>query len=170
MLQPENVNLFDRFGSAVAIEGDTLVAGAPEGGTSGSGAVYVYTRDGTGVWTEQVQLSAHNTDRGDKFGSDVDLRDGVLLIGASGEDNQAGQIGGGAAYVFSRDVSQQWQQSMYLRAQNGEEQDAFGSTVAIGDAFYVVGAMFESKRRNRHQCRPRPTTAHPDSGAVYVFE
>ncbi len=169
MLQPDNVSRFDRFGSAVAIEGDTLVAGAPESGTSNSGAVYVYTRDGSGAWAEQEQLSAHNTSWGDKFGSDVELRNGKLLIGASGEGNQTGQVGAGAAYVFSRDVSQQWQQMMYVRADNGEEQDAFGSSVAIGDTFFVVGAIFEESGATGINGDPADNSA-PNSGAVYVFE
>jgi len=169
VLQPANVERFHRFGSAIAIEGDTLVVGAPEGGMNNSGAVYVYTRDGSGSWSEQAQLSAHNTDQFDKFGSDVDLRNGMLLVGASGEDNQVGLSGSGAAYLFARDASQQWEQRMYLRADNREEGDAFGSTVAIGDGFFVIGAMFEGSGATGINGDQADNSAR-DSGAAYVFE
>ena len=169
MLQPANVERFHRFGSAVALEGDMLVVGAPEGGINNSGAVYVYTRDGSGSWSEQAQLSAHNTDLFDKFGSDVDLRNGVLLVGASGEDNQVGLGGSGAAYVFARDALEQWEQRMYLRADNREEGDAFGSTVAIGEGFFVVGAMFEGSGATGINGDQTDNSAR-DSGAAYVFE
>lgn len=169
VLQPANVERFHRFGSAIAIEGDMLVVGAPEGGINNSGAVYVYTRDGSGSWSEQAQLSAHNTDQFDKFGSDVDLRNGMLLVGASGEDNQVGLSGSGAAYLFAREASQQWEQRMYLRADNREEGDAFGSTVAIGEGFFVVGAMFEGSGATGINGDQADNSAR-DSGAAYVFE
>ena len=50
----------DRFGTAVALEGNTALVGAggeTHGGTWNNGASYVFTRSG-GVWTEQAKLLA----------------------------------------------------------------------------------------------------------------
>lgn len=95
----------ERFGAAVAYGDGTLpslAAGAPgEDGngargidgvgngsaSAGSGAVYVYTLDGS--WEQQAYVKAANPDAGDGFGSAVALaRDGnTLAVGAPGEDS-----------------------------------------------------------------------------------
>jgi hypothetical protein len=59
-LIPIDLESGDRFGSSVAIDGDTAIIGAAgEGdvGSFGNGAAYVFTRSG-GVWTEQAKLLA----------------------------------------------------------------------------------------------------------------
>ena len=42
----------DRFGTSVAIDGDTMVVGAPlrDHTSTNEGAVYVFERNGTGTW------------------------------------------------------------------------------------------------------------------------
>ncbi|MEP7383117.1 MAG: FG-GAP repeat protein, partial [Gemmatimonadota bacterium] len=48
----------DRFGSAIAVDGDRLAVGAP-GRSSNRGAVFAYTRTAGGEWTQQaIVLSA----------------------------------------------------------------------------------------------------------------
>ncbi len=65
------------------------VQGAPD-----SGAVYVFTRDGAGVWSQQAYIKASNTDVGDRFGWSVALSGDTLAVGASGEDSAATGIDG----------------------------------------------------------------------------
>jgi hypothetical protein len=111
------------FGSAVALEGNTLAVGsANEGsaetglnptqglsGAPGSGAAYRFVRSGT-TWSEQAYVKASNTRQGARFGSSVAISGGELGVGAPGETSTAIGINGdetsggaaeiGAAYVY----------------------------------------------------------------------
>ena len=86
----------DMFGRSVALDGDTLAVAAPQEDSSAtgvkgdqadnsaerSGAVYVFTRDGNGTWSQQAFIKESNTDGsdgtmggfpGDGFGSAIAL-------------------------------------------------------------------------------------------------
>ncbi len=117
----------DFFGLSVAIsaDGNTLAVGATREdsvatGVNGdetdnsarfAGAVYVFTRDTGGVWTQQAYVKASNTDAVDFFGRSVALSaDGnTLATGAFFENSGATGVNGnqfdntalnaGAAYV-----------------------------------------------------------------------
>lgn len=122
-LKASNTRVNGRFGSSVALVGDTVAVSAPgdssaskglngdqaDGAASDAGAVYVFTRNGT-TWSQQAFVKASNTDAGDRFGRAVALTADTLAVGASGEassstgingkqdDNSAGSAG--AVYVF----------------------------------------------------------------------
>ncbi|MFZ5862878.1 MAG: FG-GAP repeat protein, partial [Nitrospirota bacterium] len=76
------------------------------------GAVYVYTRDGAGVWTQQAYVKASNTETEDGFGRAVAVSsDGdTVVVGATGEDSSAtgidgpagnnGALNAGAVYLY----------------------------------------------------------------------
>ncbi len=97
----------DKFGSSVAISGDTLIIGAPEerssakgvdgdqsdNGALNSGAVYVFTRLGNS-WHQQAYLKASNTDPEDHFGSSVAISGDILVVGAPGESSTATGVNG----------------------------------------------------------------------------
>ncbi|MBN2248067.1 MAG: FG-GAP repeat protein, partial [Coriobacteriia bacterium] len=70
-----------RFGSSVAVWGDTAVVGAPY--TSGErGAAYVFMRAG-GAWTLRQKLIALDGAETDRFGWSVAIRGDTILIGAA---------------------------------------------------------------------------------------
>src|SRR5688500_2161260 len=84
------------FGTAVAIDGDTAIIGAPyddELATSG-GATYVFVHDGSN-WVEEAKLLPANGAAFDFFGSSVAVDGDTALVGAPGSGN-------GAAFVFVR--------------------------------------------------------------------
>ena len=105
------------------MDGDTLAVGAiqedssatgingdqADNSASDSGAVYVFTRDASGVWSQQAYVKASNTEARDFFGS-VAVDGDTLAVGANVEDSSATGIdgdqadnsaaGSGAAYVF----------------------------------------------------------------------
>ena len=126
------------FGLAVSLDGDTLAVGAPFEFDWG-GSVYVFTRDGRGLWTEQAFIRASNPsggygicfgedDYGDAFGTSLVLSRDRLVIGAPGETSGAtgingsqgddGEFGAGAVYLFIRDGSGLWSQQAYVKASN----------------------------------------------------
>jgi hypothetical protein len=139
---PDEVELGDRFGSSVALDGDTALIGAvgdedPNGDNAGS--VYVFTRSGSS-WSHEDKLVAGDGDSGDKFGSNqsVALDGDTALIGAVGDEDPHGDLAG-SAYVFTRS-SVGWSQHPKLVADDGDEKDRFGVAVALDDGTVLVGA------------------------------
>ncbi|HOU91838.1 MAG TPA: hypothetical protein PLU22_12375, partial [Polyangiaceae bacterium] len=77
-----------------------------------SGAAYVFTRSGSGVWSQQAYVKASNTAAGGNFGRCVALSaDGATLaVGPAREDSSATGMGGdqqdraaansGAVYLY----------------------------------------------------------------------
>mgnify|MGYP003673450731 CR=1 FL=1 len=162
-IKASNVGDYDRFGSSIAVHGDTLVVGAyqedssstgvnstPDDSSDESGAAYVFTRS-NGTWSQQAYLKAFNTDPNDRFGSSVALSGETILVGASGERTGAAGINPipdndgtyrGAAYVFTRTASS-WSQQAFVKAadtMNGRS-SFFGAAVALSGATFVVGAF-----------------------------
>ena len=144
----------DLFGSAVAIaaDGQTLVVGAPlaEPGirpvTFNDGAAYVFTRDAA-AWTQRSILGGPHAEgnEGDQFGTQAAISsDGsTIAVGAPFDDGDPSSTPGnpntnatqsGAAYVFATTDRAQWLRQAYLKAPNGETDDAFGIAVALSAA------------------------------------
>jgi hypothetical protein len=84
-------------------------------GASAVGAGYVYDASGSELGLT-AYLKASNAEGGDGFGSAVGVADGLIAIGASGEDSSAGRVrataaddnaalDAGAIYVFGADCS-----------------------------------------------------------------
>lgn len=159
------------FGISVAISGNTIVVGAfhdssaakgvngnqSDTGSLQSGAAYVFTRDGSGSWSQQAYLKASNTGVGDHFGRSVAISGDTLVVGAPREDGVATGVNGdqtvddpgkefGSAYVFSRNGNT-WSQQAYLKGGNPDEYGGahFGRSVAISNDTIVVGTNGVSK-------------------------
>jgi len=189
-LKASNTEELDRFGSSIALDGDTLAVSAPAEDSSAtgvngpqnnenasqSGAVYVFVRDG-GVWTQEAYLKASNTGFGDRFGSSLAISGDTLIVGASYEDSDGQGVGSdqfnnaamdsGAAYVFRR-AGGTWTQEAYLKASNSNPNDRFGYTVDIAGDLIVVGAIGESSPATGVNGAQFDNTS-PSSGAAYVF-
>jgi hypothetical protein len=103
-IKASNTGTNDGFGYAVAVAGDWLVVGAPNedsaatgvGGAQTdnarpeSGAAYLYSRNGTGDWAQELYIKSANADTNDYFGRTV-LFDGAgLFLGAPFEDSGSG--------------------------------------------------------------------------------
>ena len=155
----------DGFGSSVAINGDTIVVGAPDstvGLNAGQGRAYVFVKPITG-WsgtrTQTATLTASGGAAGDGFGSSVAIDGDSILVGAPNSfvGLNAGQ---GRAYVFVKPVAG-WSgtrsQTAELTVSGGAAGDHFGSSVAIGSDTALAGA---------------PDSAvglHAGQGRAYVF-
>jgi uncharacterized protein (TIGR03437 family) len=133
----------DQFGASVAISGGTVIAGAlldDLGTTSNTGSAYVFVRSGT-VWTQQQRLTANIARSNDLFGAAVAINGDIAIIGAPLAD-PFGVVNQGAAYVFARSGGV-WSFQQELRANDGETEDQFGSSVAINGDTALVGAHFD---------------------------
>src|SRR6266542_97393 len=134
-IKASNTGAEDRFGSSMAVSGDTVVVGTyfeassatgvngdqSDNSVFGSGAAYVFVRNGTN-WSQQAYLKASNTGAGDSFGW-VAVSGDTVVVGPHMEDSNAAGVNGnqsdnsadraGAAYVFVRNGAT-WGQEAYL--------------------------------------------------------
>jgi hypothetical protein len=143
----------DRFGTSVALSGDTALVGAPTddvGANSNQGSAYVFTRSGT-TWSLQQQLTASDGAAYDGFGVSVALSGDTALVGAYGAYS-----GQGSAYVFTRSGTA-WTQQAKLTASDGATGDSFGYSVALSADTALVGAYYDD------------VGANTDQGSAYVF-
>jgi hypothetical protein len=190
-LKASNSERDDRFGWAVAVDGDLIVVGAPEedsGGAgvgapesdnsaSNAGAAYVFERRNRS-WTQVAYLKPDNPDPRDRFGTSVAIDGERILVGAPRESSDATGVNGdgsnnrslnsGAVYVFAR-TNRGWEQEAYLKASNTGSNDRFGSAVAIEGIDIAVGAPGEGSDAVGVGGDQNNNFA-VDSGAVYVFE
>ena len=198
-IKASNTNPNDHFGFDVSLSGDgnTLAVGAYDessnaigidgnqanNSSAASGAAYVLTRDGMGVWSQQAYIKPSNTDVGDYFGRSVALSgDGnTLAIGAYDESSDATGIGGnqadnsaslsGAIYVFTHeDGMPAWSQQAYVKAPNTGMGDHFGASLALsgnGNTL-AVGAVHEDSNADGISGNQTNDLAN-NAGAVYLF-
>ena len=147
----------DRFGISVAMDGDTLVVGASrddDGGTN-SGSAYVYTKNGSGTWSQQTKLNASDASENDRFGISVAVDGDTAVVGAYNEGTSANKPG--AAYVFNRNASDVWSQAAKLTASDRATDDQSGYSVALHGDTAMVGAHRDDNANG------------VKAGAVYVF-
>lgn len=182
------------FGTSVALSsnGNTLAIGARgdnsgvvgdplDGSASLSGAVHVFSRDGTN-WLHQAYLKAANPGMDDQFGRAVSLSgDGnTLVVGAPYERSTADGLEGnqtndgssevGAAYVFKRE-GLAWRQRVYVKAPNSGASDAFGMDLAVSadGQTLAVGAVGESSSASGWNGAHTSNNDSAGSGAVYLY-
>lgn len=141
------------FGAAVAVSGDTILVGAWKD-DGYRGAVYVFTRDAAGAWTQQQRLRAADGTNNHRFGLSVAVAGGMAVIGAPG-NGQDGSFAG-AAYVFTRDATGTWTERQRLLATDAAAEESFGNAVALSGGTVVVGA-------------PGSPARATTSGSAYVF-
>jgi hypothetical protein len=148
-----NGAIYDYFGQAVAISGDTAVVGAPNddvGGNVAQGSAYVFVRDGA-TWKQQQRLTATNGEAFDWLGISVAISGDTVIVGALGPNPNPGVV-----YVFVRNGAT-WTQQQMLTPSDGGFYDRFGFSVAISGDTAIVGAP------------DHDIGAKSDRGAAYVF-
>ncbi|TVP58086.1 MAG: choice-of-anchor B family protein [Gemmatimonadales bacterium] len=117
----------DSFGSALAIDGDRMLVGAPE-----INRVFLMERE-AGTWSVVGEMAGDDEGEDALFGAAVALMGDWALVGAPGAEETAG-----AALLF--DGSDGWAQVARLTAHNGDEEGRFGASVALRDGEIFVGA------------------------------
>ena len=172
-IKAANADDDDRFGLWLDIDGDTLAVGAlsddsnavgvfagdgfPEAENNSainSGAVYMFERDGAGVWTQDAYIKASNTGSVDQFGIGLALDGDLLVVGANSDDSAAtgpnldlpeqqdnSATEAGAAFVFQRDGLGVWSQRSYIKPSNTQQWDEFGARVAISSTTVLASSI-----------------------------
>ncbi|MDQ3248238.1 MAG: FG-GAP repeat protein, partial [Chloroflexota bacterium] len=140
---PDSVFHTDNYGNSIAIDGDTLVVGAPwttVNGLEQQGVAYIFTRnpnDPTG-FTLLKSVTGGDSGKFHAFGWSVALDGDTLVIGTGNHGNITFT---GAAYVFQRNQGgeNQWGEVKKLVRADGRF-TYFGRTLAIHADTIVVGA------------------------------
>jgi hypothetical protein len=145
----------DELGSSVAVDGDTVVTGAPVS-SAYQGRAYIFAKP-PGGWkneTQTAELKASDGQPRDYLGSSVAIQGGTAVVGAP--QNYTGNPG--VAYVFVQ-PSAGWSnmtQTGKLTAADSLGDSQFGVAVGISNNIIFVGAPYYYRRGNVR-------------GAVFVF-
>ena len=144
------------LGFSVAIDGNTVVAGAPCE-NSCRGAAYVFVNSGSG-WanmTQTAKLTVSDASVGDEFGYSVAIVGDTLVAGAPFALTHKG-----AAYVFVKPAGgwTNMTETAKLTASDAESNDVLGGSVAVSGNTVVAGAS--CAHFSSPNCGP---------GAVYLF-
>ena len=165
----------DEFGISVAVDGGTVVVGAPKAdyidlndsrnNLADSGAAYVFTRP-DGGWTSTstaAKLIASDGAANDELGISVAIDGDTVVVGAHQPPYEEGgeikEVGPGASYVFTKPTGG-WTdntEGAKFTAPDGAADDEFGVSVAITVDTVVVGA-------HKHD-----VGANTNAGAAYIF-
>ena len=155
----------ERFGAAVAIDGDAILVGADAlevSNVDGAGAVYVFRYDGS-FWLLEDSMSASDPNDDAFFGHAVAIDGDVIVVGAD-TDNIL-DLDAGAAYVF-RNLFGSWFQEQKLNASDGEADDLFGTAVAVeGDVVVVTAVQHDDLGASRGAAY-----VYRDVGGIWVEE
>ena len=149
----------DRFGSSVAVDGDTAVIGAPEDDHDNnrlrSGSAYVFIKDpGSGEWSQKGKLTASDGGANDEFGVSVAIYGETVVVGGD-------QDGNGAAYVYTKPAdgwADSASETVKLTPFVPAASDGFGISVAVDGNTILVGAHQNDADTNNN-----------NEGAAYIF-
>jgi hypothetical protein len=140
ILRPGDGRLNDRFGAAVAVDGNTVVVGAPYADDLhvfyNFGAVYVFESG-----SQIAKLRSDPAFRpGDiQFGSSVAIRGNQIVVGAPGDDPDH-QESAGSAYLFTNGQNG-WERTAELTHADPTPGRQLGVSVAIDANRIAVGAL-----------------------------
>ena len=145
----------DSFGAAVALQGRTLLVGAPRDDIGvnpdqGSACVFDY-QPLTASYFQQAQFSRGLGTNAIRFGHSVALSANTALVGTVADDVGA-EEDQGSATVFVR-TGTTWSRQARLTADDGAAYDNFGVSIALDGDTALIGA----------------DGANDGRGAAYVF-
>ena len=138
-LQASDAFSGDRFGTAIAIDGSTMMITATAQ-NNGAGAVYVFEQQDSGYWQEVEILTAKDLGPDTDFGASLALDNGVAVVGSPGQRVRSRQVkykGQGTAHVFTNSDNGWTSQGMIT---NANDSTGFGTSVAISGSQIIVGA------------------------------
>jgi hypothetical protein len=150
-LLPSDGAANDGFGGSIAIDNGVVAVGASTNDDNGddSGSVYLFDAS-TGA--QITKLLPSDGAANDGFGGSIAIDNGVVAVGASGNDDNGDDSG--SVYLFDASTGAQIAK---LLPNDGAADDRFGSSVAIDDGVVAVGAR-------------RDDDNGIDSGSAYLFD
>lgn len=151
--QPVNLDV-----STVAIGGDFVVIGAPNGGAEREGRGYLWGRQPATGRRDQIRvLRSSRPAPYAGFGVAVDIDGNTVVVGASGEAGAAESEG--AVHVFQRGNDGWRHQRRITPVEDGRPVGAFGDSVSLDASRLAVGAPYSTADNGRD-----------NAGLAFVFE
>ena len=171
-LTASNGHSLDEFGSPVAIDGDTIVVGAPlhDANGFGAGSVYVFVRPDSG-WssaTETAQLHATDAETNANFGFSAAISGDTIAVGSLRDPDDASD--GGAVYVHVKpaDGWDDVDETIKLTAYDTTNYNLLGYSTALDGNTLVSGAPLAdhggSRSGSAYSAQLAQWTPIPDSG------
>lgn len=159
-IQANVTGIGDKFGTAVAIDGEWAVIGTPYqdvGANTNEGSVFVFRRNGS-TWSQFAELTGSNATSNDNFGYSVSIDNEIIAIGAPGDDINIGGnniIDQGSVYVFEF-TGTNWVQRAKLYDADPALESKLGFSVDVdvssGGGYYLIaGAPYRDVGANLQQ-------------------
>lgn len=142
----------------MAVSGDVIVVGSPRadiGGTFDQGTATVFRWNGA-TWVEEQRLDMSSSQQFANFGTTVAAFEDTIAVGAP-RSAVGGAFDQGSVSVFRFDGAT-WNEEQELLARNGQGDESFGASVALGADVLAIGAPGETIGSVSFE------------GATYVFE
>lgn len=149
--RPRSPRRYSSYGESIAMDGGVLAVGGTGDSANGLDAGEAYLLDVySGV--QLHSLLASDGKRGDVFGCAIDIDEGVVAVGAYGDDDMG--LNTGSVYLFD---AASGAELMEIHAWDGEEDDYFGRVVVMENGLLYVSAS-------------RDADNGANSGSVYVYD
>lgn len=159
----------DRFGTSVAVSGDTAIVAA-SGYMNGIGGVFTFRRTTAGGAFIAAQTlipspTLFTLSVGDLYGSSLSIEDNIVAIGAPGYNDNTVYFGdqrsptvrtkSGAVFTFERvSPAFNFKFQQKLKPSNVQEFDGFGHSVDLSGKNLVVSSLQESELADSHADKP----------------
>lgn len=149
----------DRFGSAIAIDGNIILIGSPsdeiDSTTDNPGVVHVFDLSSSDPTTPTTTLLNPTPSNQERFGSTVAIKGNYAVIGTT---NSSAVYNAGEVYVFNITSGSLVKTLTNPNSQTNDSSDIFGFDVAISDDYVIASAPYEDYDVSTF-----------DSGKVYVY-
>ncbi len=146
---------FDNFGIALDINEDFIIIGQPghdNGASENAGLVSIYENI-NGTWALSDEILPSNTASFDAFGSDVNLENRTLFIGAANNDINGPNFGMTYIYTYKNGA---WVEDQFFQSSDADADDDFGRRIIAKDRTAIISGLLED---------PRGIT---DQGSIYI--
>ena len=157
VLASASVEVGDGFGMSLAVDGNTLLVGAPKT-RGGRGAAYVFMRVGPDApWQEVTILRSAARREGDEFGAAVAIYGEFALVGSPGRMRDTGAV------IVFRLLGGAWTEVATVEGSGVSLGERFGSALAVDANRLLVGAPGPFPGLLGGDSSP------PRAGSAYVF-
>ena len=138
---PSSDNNPRAFGSSLAINGDTIVAGDPRlSGSPGSAYIFRRNQGGSNAWGQVVRLDSDNPQNDDKFGEAVGVAGDTVFVGSPGDKTRG--VDFGAVFVFQQNQggTDHWGRVKKFPGPQGTTTSGLGNSISVSGNEVAAGS------------------------------
>ena len=154
-IAPKDTTREQKFGHSVSVSGNRVVVGAPGDGEERNGAVYIYTKSGSGTRWSEEKVTQDTRRANTRFGTSVLIHGNTLYVGAM-RDNHSEESGNiGVVYIYTRQANK-WKMVQKITPPASDKKGEFGSVLAHSGTVLAIGS-------------PKSSAVKGNGGAVYLY-